>query len=379
MINMIFFSYCSPGLYEDRKHIFLDEVAEIAPKHPFKLDREPDKCSWSYGSLYSGNIANYKSSCENCVGNQRILLHGEKKKYKTVTMRYFQKENRKLIKQLPLKVISAESYGTKSECRNSSVSSKEEYIPVDHLVADFKVENKDIREKILDQSTSLYVQGIGEKGPVEQDNCDTDIELDKVMKKIGEFNRLLRETPSNVKLWLDFVKFQDTLSVENVTDRVGNMSEGKTEKKITQKALLEKKISIVAKALENNPGNIELLLTKIELNSEVTDSSKTNKELEQLLFVHPANTKLWKYYLVYNQSRLAVFTVSRLTKLYHKCFKTLIGICTGKLQTHTVPNDLEKEILGEILILYYYFFLLRFSPKTMHSTQFICGFVKHSL
>lgn len=227
-----------------------------------------------------------------------------------------------------------------SDIQKDNVNSVLTYIPVGEV---HELDNTDIRQKILDSSTSLYVQGVGKKKIVSDE--DKDIEFDISLQKIGEYNKRLRETPDDISLWLDFVKYQDSADVENMTG-VEQVS-GKNERKLSRRAMLEKKISILDKALEHNPGNIDLLLAKIEVNSEILDSSMINKELERLLFVHPANAKLWKYYLMSNQSRLASFTVSKVTKLYHKAFKTLIGIHTGKLQTHTVPAELEKEILGK--------------------------------
>ena len=329
-----------PGLYENKKFIFYEDVADVAPAHPFKLDREPDKYSLTYGSLYKGNIANYRPLCKNCVGNQQLSMV-DKTKLNKLASRYFDKESRKLSKQLPHLVISSEANTTKNSDNNA-----EHFIPVSNVDGTEEARmcgSLDIREKVLDSSTRLYVKGVGDPKHTLQEG-DGDIGLDRTLQKIGDFNKQLREHPENVTLWLEFVKYQDSLSSDNKTSFDPEVS--KKEKRLSKRGMLEKKISILDKALEHNPGNIDLLLAKIELNSEILDSAKVNKELEQLLFVHPANTKLWKYYLMFNQSRLAVFTVSKMTKLYHKAFKTLLGIHTGKLQTHSVPVYLEKEILG---------------------------------
>ncbi|XP_053406186.1 nuclear exosome regulator NRDE2-like [Mercenaria mercenaria] len=334
-----------PGIFESKK-IFLDDIADIAPKHAFKLDRAPDTNSWTYGSLYSGHVANYRSACNQCVGSARdqhlfMKDRDKKKKEKVLNERYYSKENRRVIKQPPEEIINVLK---EEKIKKVDIPM---YIPVKQSNdGEAGSENKDIRQKILDESTSLYVMGKAK----ETDKLDADETIpDPVRLKVADYNKQLRETPTDVKLWLEFVRFQDKLVLED-----GSNDSELAGKKTSARGVLEKKLSILDKALELNPANIELLLAKIELSSEISDTVKINKELEQLLFVHVANTRLWKYYLIFNQSRISVFTVTKMTKLYHKCFKTLFGVLEGKLQTHSVPENLETEVL-DIFLRYCYF------------------------
>ncbi|WAR23692.1 NRDE2-like protein, partial [Mya arenaria] len=330
-----------PGLLQT-KHIFLNDVYDIAPDHPFKLDRAPDKNSLTYGSLYTGHVAEYRTTCNQCVGSLGkvpIFVHEKvKKKDKSAGNRYYDRENRKLGNQYPKERIVM-NLGD-----SNNVETMPEFVAFgkDPTIGAIGVKVGDIqnvRDTILDPATSLYVQGMGGKSEINNKD-DIIVELDETRVKVGEYNRKLRENPGSIKLWLEFAKFQDSISAE-----ANLKKESVNEKKMTEKAVLEKKISIIEKALGHNPGHIDLLLAKIELSAEIVDSSKINKDLEQLLFVHPANTKLWKYHLMFNQSRLTVFTVAKQCKLYHKCLKMLLRIHTGVLQTHSVPENLEHEII----------------------------------
>lgn len=352
-----------PGMFESSK-IFLDDIADIAPDHAFKLDKKPDTNSWCYGSLYSGHVAKYKPACNQCAGsagNQIVNLidRDKKKKEKIISDRYYSKENRRIIKQPPVDVIcsSKQEFNIQNDIPV--------YIPVDDLNEIVTaVENKDARQKILDESTSLYVLGKGKQ---------TDEELveatpDPVRLKVADYNKRLRESPNDVKLWLEFVRFQDKLNIDD-SGAIFELDADSGGRKQTAKALLDKKLSILDKALESNPGDIDLFLARVELNSEILDAVQINKELEQLLFVHVANTRLWKYYLSFNQSRLSVFTVSKMTKLYHKCFKTLFRILEGKLQTHSVPDNLDREILGIFLQYCYFLKQAGYKEKALASFQ----------
>ncbi|XP_052775982.1 nuclear exosome regulator NRDE2-like [Mya arenaria] len=356
-----------PGLLQT-KHIFLNDVYDIAPDHPFKLDRAPDKNSLTYGSLYTGHVAEYRTTCNQCVGSLGkvpIFVHEKvKKKDKSAGNRYYDRENRKLGNQYPKERIVM-NLGD-----SNNVETMPEFVAFgkDPTIGAIGVKVGDIqnvRDTILDPATSLYVQGMGGKSEINNKD-DIIVELDETRVKVGEYNRKLRENPGSIKLWLEFAKFQDSISAE-----ANLKKESVNEKKMTEKAVLEKKISIIEKALGHNPGHIDLLLAKIELSAEIVDSSKINKDLEQLLFVHPANTKLWKYHLMFNQSRLTVFTVAKQCKLYHKCLKMLLRIHTGVLQTHSVPENLEHEII-EIFLQYCQFLIqVGFNERALATFQAI--------
>ena len=265
-----------------------------------------------------------------------MLLYDVKKSSKPKPWhdRYFGKDNRSFIKCVGEPLIDG---GT------------EQGIKIDNYVeikpASQELDKRtDIRQRILDESTSAYVKGQA-VASAEQDT-DTEPVKGPLGRKVEEFNRKIREDPNNIELWLDFLKFQDILFSESDFGRDLSSKEVDRVNPGSQ-ALLDKKLSILDKAFESNPASIELHLSKFELCSEFWEPSKINKELEQLLFVHPANIALWKYYLKFNQCRLSLFTVPRVTKLYHKCFKTLFGILEGKVQSHSVPDNLCSKILGE--------------------------------
>ena len=331
----------------------MDDIEDIAPEYAFKLDRTPDNNSWVYGSLYNGHIAHYKPACNQCIGsarNQTIYLKDRNKISKDYTSysRYHSKENRKLVKQAAVEIINI-SEREKSKEIDSYISVQQDKTGS---------QDGDVRQTILDDATSLYVVGKGK----DTETLETDeIKPDPVRLKVAGYNKRLRETPDDANLWLEYVRFQDKLELkESEYTSVKDIESG-NNKSPSARGVLEKKLSILDKALESNPANIDLLLAKIELKSEISDSYKINKELEDLLFIHSANTKLWKFYLMFNQSRISVFTVTKMTKWYHKCIQTLLRILEGEVQTHHVPENLESEILGRLPL-----HLLNFLNKIIH-------------
>lgn len=71
-----------------------------------------------------------------------------------------------------------------------------------------------------------------------------------VREQVEKYNVELRENPKNVELWRKFVKFQDQVFENETEEMAGSEKEGKKAKlKRSRKALAEKKIAILDKAL----------------------------------------------------------------------------------------------------------------------------------
>lgn len=63
---------------------------------------------------------------------------------------------------------------------------------------------------VYDSSTALWLQGKGQQVQTEQENPDKKSEPSAVLMtgRTEEFNRQLREKPSDTQLWIKFIKFQ---------------------------------------------------------------------------------------------------------------------------------------------------------------------------
>ncbi|KAK3092572.1 hypothetical protein FSP39_004529 [Pinctada imbricata] len=106
------------------------------------------------------------------------------------------------------------------------------------------------------------------------------------------------------------------------------------------------------KAMESNQGNLELKMKYLELCQETWEPHQISKEIEDMLFVQPTNLSLWQHYLLFHQSRLSSFSVTRMSKMYQKCLKTLLKHSTGKVHTAVSTGDVPQKmlvILGQYL------------------------------
>ena len=307
--------------------VFIEEIPGLEFKDAYRVDRKSDTNTWNYGSLYKGHVARYHDNYYDCYGRTTSVqvMMKEKKSKKKDICRYFSKENHQIFQ---------------SPCSDRIVP---KVLPTRHVLSDVisvkepTVEkwSVDIRDQLLDEATAMYIQGKG-----------TDSQTDDVMvtegnilyRTVAEFNRKTRENPHDVDMWIEFVDFQDKLAHEDISNR-----------QFTESSILDKKISIIQKAIEHNPGNITLKIKYLDLCKGTMAPESVIKEMEQLLFIHPTNMLLWKQYIIFHQSCLSIFTVSRVCKVYHKCFSKLIGYLEGKLYTHTTTKHLHMEVLGRFL------------------------------
>ncbi|XP_052106944.1 nuclear exosome regulator NRDE2-like [Mytilus californianus] len=313
--------------------VFIEEIPDLESKDAYRIDRKSDINTWNYGSLYKGHVAKYHGNLHDCIGSSfahKVVMKENKQSKKTDFNRYCSKESRKLCLSIPLQKLLPKGQ-----------------IRADHTevisVKDTSVLNKtsDIRERLLDNATSLYIQGKGKESV--NDEPDITEENAILYKTIAEFNRKTRENPKDVDLWLEFVDFQDKVVLEDSSNR-----------KVTENNILEKKISIIKKAMEANPACIQLKMKYLDLCKGTMSPDIVSKEMEQLLFIHPTNMLLWQQYLLFHQSCVSKFTVSKVCKVYHDCFNKLHGYMDGKLHTHTINKNLHREVL-DVFVQYCYF------------------------
>lgn len=68
---------------------------------------------------------------------------------------------------------------------------------------------------VYDSSTALWLQGKGQQVHAEQENPDMKSEpsATPLTGRTEEFNRKLREQPTDTQLWIKFIKFQVKRSI----------------------------------------------------------------------------------------------------------------------------------------------------------------------
>uniref|UniRef100_A0A803MRW7 Uncharacterized protein n=1 Tax=Chenopodium quinoa TaxID=63459 RepID=A0A803MRW7_CHEQI len=173
---------------------------------------------------------------------------------------------------------------------------------------------------------------------------------DEVLRKTREFNKMTREHPHNVKVWLDFAEFQDKIA-------------SKQPQKGARLQTFEKKISILEKAVELNPEDEDLLLCLLKAYQKRDSADVFIGRWEKVLMQHSGSCKLWREFLRAVQGDFSTFKVSEIRKMYAYAIQALYATSRNRKKhrqvcsiadlssSETVDTDLELGIVDIFLSL----------------------------
>ncbi|KAG8449057.1 hypothetical protein GDO86_015928 [Hymenochirus boettgeri] len=325
--------------------IWLDE-AESMTEETFRIDKKADPANWEYKSLYRGDIALYKRKGNSCLGinlsKQQIVWEkalSEKKQSSKRNERYFTKVALQLL-QTPADHV----YNKDKEGMNM-----EEFIP---LVGQNKYSGISADAPVswvnplgvYDSSTAQWLQGKGcpsYKTPPKE-------ERDKViLAKVEDYNKRIRDNPGDIQLWMEFVTFQDELVKQ--PSMYSTIKSELDSNRLSVKVLMEKKLSILERAIESNPSSTELKLARLRLCEEFWEAPTLLKEWQKLTFLYPHDPQLWQKYLLFCQSQFSTFTVAKMNGIYGKCLTTLAAVQDGSMLSHHALPGTENHMFDIFL------------------------------
>ena len=311
--------------------IWLDET-NLKISDAFREDRREDKENIQFGTLYRLDVANYKRKngivCLGMKLSQPFEWNDgrsrkKKAKPKSADRRYFNTEK-----------AHNEHEFSESNIDTSELSkSIEEYKKFrDHKSDDTVAENLDLTED-------------GKEG-----------KIDSFSQRTEFFNEHLRVNPNDTTSWIEFAKMQDRSFATEDEDLLFTSFESERFPAGRQRAITEKKINILEKALSINRDSVELILEYMEYCREILDPAEVHKKWSQFTFNNPQSGLLWQNFLMYVQSNLSSFSVSKIHENYGKCFKTMIAIAEGAIKTHTP----ESSHVGNMLVIFVQYCLFLF-------------------
>jgi len=187
---------------------------------------------------------------------------------------------------------------------------------------------------IYDTSTVLYVQG---RRAETEEQPVVNQEEDEIKRRTTLFNEKLRENPHDIQLWLAFIQFQDESS--------RFLSSGRPEQHL--QALSERKMSILDKAIDQNPKSEQLAAARLHLAIEFKDAAALQQEWRNALFIHPTSIQMWKRYLHFSQSHFEGFTVQQALKAYVNCLQKLVQMQHPSFVAHQKPIHLDEQLIGK--------------------------------
>ena len=295
----------------------------LAPQEAFRLDSSSDHANLQYNALYSGDIATYRrrfgGQCLGLRPDQSIEWtdnRGKKlvKKNKEKTSRYFS-----------LHLPQNESCLYLGSRKESTISSRQSHAPF--FMA-------------LESSATNSGTGVSTEEKIAESELTSEV---FTSQQTAAYNRTLQENPKNVRLWLEFMAFQQ---IAQGPDGAGEEKLGTTK---SLRALNERKLAIFERALEHNPTSIDLHISHLELLREMDMEPGTIlKKWRDLVFRMPNKPLLWLKYSEFCRMQFSSFTLPSLASLYLKSITTLTAIVEGVMKSHSP----EPGTLGHLLALF---------------------------
>ena len=170
------------------------------------------------------------------------------------------------------------------------------------------------------------------------------------LTKTAELNKFLQENPHDISSWLELANFQEEVVQTEGYVKTSFTATGRERRKASTRTVIEKKIAVFEKALQQNPNSLELIVAHLNLCGEIMDAEELLEKWKKVSFVHPNNTLLWRHYLIFMQSRFSLFSFGKVATIYGKCFSTLSSIKEGTFTSHQAVDDLEVEMLDLFLL-----------------------------
>ncbi|XP_020090301.1 protein NRDE2 homolog isoform X1 [Ananas comosus] len=137
---------------------------------------------------------------------------------------------------------------------------------------------------------------------------------DELIRKTRDFNKKSRDFPHDENVWLAFAEFQDKIASTQ-------------PQKAARLQTIEKKISILEKAVELNPDSEELMLCLLRSYHDRDTGGNILGKWEKILMQHLDSCRLWKEYLLFCQSEFSRFKVSEIRKSYSHAIQALSSSC----------------------------------------------------
>lgn len=140
------------------------------------------------------------------------------------------------------------------------------------------------------------------------------ISENSIKRRQEEYNKNLRKDPKNVSHWHEFLHFQDQL-----------FNDGQCK----GRKLIERKISVLRRAIEFNPTELEFIFLHLKLSEEIEDSSTIMKLWNVYLkkckpeLVHEDYFKLTLKWLEFLQNRFLAFSFDQVNVAFEEAFKSL--------------------------------------------------------
>lgn len=292
-------------------------------ENPLKSDNEiyywdtkPDKDLLMYERIYSNSIPSYYHAPKRFLGLKKHEIAKYLRQHQTyIISNNDQISSKKSERYFYKPLLVKKSNFKKSNQIKSITLSKED-------------ENKLKNEDFLDLQVLSSVKS---------ENNDVDVDDEKeenienyIMEKTKEFNQETQKNPKNIQKWKEFIDFQDEIQKLN-------------ESFISEKSVLEKKMSIYLSALQINEDSEELLLGYLSCCEKLWDSEKLLTIWDTVIQAKKSSISMWFYYLQFRLSHFHSFSISDIRAVFLRAISSMFDL---QIQSSHC-GDLHRAIQAE--------------------------------
>ncbi|KAJ3695951.1 hypothetical protein LUZ60_001328 [Juncus effusus] len=283
------------------------------PVKDYYFDAKGDRDNLAFGSLYKMDIARYRIETQMGSSNHKFLSQFKQSSniYEDSDLDQLDSKSKSNGRYFSIKYSNLErNKGFKhlkiTHHKDAPSTESDEYIPLEEKDSDSSEEQEESWE-------------------------------DEIIKKTRDFNKKSREFPHDEQVWLAFAEFQDKIA--------------KTQRqKAARLQIIEKKISILEKSIELNPGNENLIICLLNTYKERDSTENVLAKWENILTEYSDNIKLWKEYLNFCQGDFSRFKVSEIRKCFAYAVRA-ISSCLFKLSRQESEQLVKLEVgLVEVFV-----------------------------
>ncbi|XP_056637114.1 nuclear exosome regulator NRDE2 isoform X1 [Diorhabda sublineata] len=161
---------------------------------------------------------------------------------------------------------------------------------------------------------------------------------EELSSKTGFYNKHLADNPHDIKKWLEYINFQDTIHLFEKSYRKGSVAKG-------QRVLAERKLSILHKALALNPISESLQRERLNIAVSTFPADELQNYLRDAVEKDKSNIILWQGYIESTQCSMSHCNAPVVLDLYTKCLSVLHQLRrASSVERHTLEECILKML-----------------------------------
>ncbi|KAL3995282.1 NRDE-2 necessary for RNA interference family protein [Acanthocheilonema viteae] len=312
------------------------------------MDLKGDRSNMHYESLYKGDVAQYGFTLKKILGGDENLerfYFGTSEK-KDNFQRYFSDKVRKAWKEEPERLW-----------RRKELKPFTDYIELSR----FALSEDDLKDDSGNLSLEKCNAVQGGKSLIEA----------TPEARSRRYNAQLGNDRYNIELWLKFLAVQDEVFLAQ--DSLESRKKTRNER-LTNRELLERKMSILDKAISLNFNCVKLKLERLKIGMHLWEENVFSREMRDVEFKHVNDPEMWKGILDLLESDTRRFNLTNQCTKMKVCLAKLDEIHSGKLLSHKALPNTEEFMASVILRKIRLLLKCGHTEKAIATAQAVCEF-----